>query len=647
MANTLNINTTHYNGTIRSGSLCISLGLTFELDVYSSTPDPVFGNLFSVYYRTLYGPALYEHLDVNPSYITYYKENNKIKGELQLNDIPIISASDFQLGIYVEGTAIWEGVATDTVTSNEIYVMNDCSEATLENQYSSRTPTNLIFGGTFTIDETVVTDWKITHLHIYYRLNDSSEMYNLVEPDHHFISANVFQTSSEINNILSLRELGIEAYAEFTIEYEILGSTSKNYTILTSDPIVIPWSQSYANKCAYIKITDAVLKTDPETGDKYTALYIKTVNYYADAELTSTGKSYALTDIVVKYSSQGTTTLDREKSLGSAGGIKNSFGTRIKIGRLSYFQVQATLISTRISSSLVQSEPEDEETASSLLSLNISSISYTDGKIKLKCLVENYSSNDWNYLKVVSRYDEDPEYPDWNKAALTEDLDNGKRKITYYIEGAGRRQEWEIYLVGTAEIGDKTYKAKSTVVSFTTLIKDHPEQSLLKIYNTSLGSNGKYEDFTEFIKVPTYNVQRTIVEETWEDANYVTHSITARYKIKGSFELYFDTREKYYHFIDLLRLEKALIISGNNRKSKRNNTVRMSVQLNDVIDPESITDHEIVDSEAVEDRDLPYVRCKMEQSAFFVKIDDLPWQVPYYQKPGKEVDTIKVEIEEE
>ena len=59
-------------------------------------------------------------------------------------------------------------------------------------------------------------------------------------------------------------------------------------------------------------------------------------------------------------------------------------------------------------------------------------------------------------------------------------------------------------------------------------------------------------DYTSHILVPSYNVQRDPVTKTWEDATYHNHTDLLRWRLKGSFNIYFDDLEELNTFLDTL-----------------------------------------------------------------------------------------------
>lgn len=63
----------------------------------------------------------------------------------------------------------------------------------------------------------------------------------------------------------------------------------------------------------------------------------------------------------------------------------------------------------------------------------------------------------------------------------------------------------------------------------------------------------EWEDFTDCIKLLTYDVNSEDINEDWDDANYETHRIVARKRVTGKFEMIFPsmTRQKeFFHYVE-------------------------------------------------------------------------------------------------
>lgn len=65
-------------------------------------------------------------------------------------------------------------------------------------------------------------------------------------------------------------------------------------------------------------------------------------------------------------------------------------------------------------------------------------------------------------------------------------------------------------------------------------------------------------DYTNKITVPSYKVQSEPVTKTWEDATYTNHIDVLRYRIKGSFTMYFDDNEELTSFLTELANSTAI-----------------------------------------------------------------------------------------
>lgn len=59
-------------------------------------------------------------------------------------------------------------------------------------------------------------------------------------------------------------------------------------------------------------------------------------------------------------------------------------------------------------------------------------------------------------------------------------------------------------------------------------------------------------DYTTHIVVPSYSVQSEPVVKQWEDATYTNHNDLLRWRMTGSFKIYFDTNEELDDFLDTL-----------------------------------------------------------------------------------------------
>lgn len=55
-------------------------------------------------------------------------------------------------------------------------------------------------------------------------------------------------------------------------------------------------------------------------------------------------------------------------------------------------------------------------------------------------------------------------------------------------------------------------------------------------------------DFTQYVNVKTYTMQRLDSYTSWTDGNWVTHRVIARQKVSGSFTMTFTTEAAYNAF---------------------------------------------------------------------------------------------------
>lgn len=120
-----------------------------------------------------------------------------------------------------------------------------------------------------------------------------------------------------------------------------------------------------------------------------------------------------------------------------------------------------------------------------------------------------------------------------------------------------------------------------------------------------------YWDFTDCIKLPSYDVNSEDVNEDWEDANYEMHRIIARKKITGKFEMIFPTMERQKEFF--YRLEQSKQLNGFGIAY-----VELKVHVNNVLDPRpgEVT---IADTQ-----------CLLYEGKFFIKIDNNAWIAPIH-----------------
>lgn len=148
-----------------------------------------------------------------------------------------------------------------------------------------------------------------------------------------------------------------------------------------------------------------------------------------------------------------------------------------------------------------------------------------------------------------------------------------------------------------------------------------PAQKLFSIAtysNPHAGESGETEydtswvDFTSHIVAPTYDVNYEDINEDWEDANYVTHRIVPRTKVKGSLELQFASKYDYNNFIRLLQL---------NSKINGNGYTQLRLQVNN-----NLEDSEDLFSTL----DLADRRCVRNVGMFFITMENNPWNAPFF-----------------
>lgn len=120
----------------------------------------------------------------------------------------------------------------------------------------------------------------------------------------------------------------------------------------------------------------------------------------------------------------------------------------------------------------------------------------------------------------------------------------------------------------------------------------------------------EFKDFTQYVELPSYDVNYEDINEDWDDANYVTHRIRVRSKITGKLDLRFSDLRSYNYFMTLLKQSKE-------RNGKGTAYVELQVQIND--DPDEYTNS-----------DLSKQRCTFKEGYFFVKLDSNPWVAPVF-----------------
>lgn len=223
----------------------------------------------------------------------------------------------------------------------------------------------------------------------------------------------------------------------------------------------------------------------------------------------------------------------------------------------------------------------------------------------------------------VNHPEDDPNILDWS-------LVNGYYQMVCRVPGANDtplatdttywlRPFLQLYTSGGSKY--KKYRGPgSNPIPETTGIVG-PKQKLFEIANYSNpheGEDGDTEydttwvDFTSNIVAPSYDVNYEDVNEDWEDADYVTHRIVPRTRIKGSLELQFSTKLEYNSFIRLLQL---------NRKVNGNGYTMLKLQVNNNLD----TSIDVLDTSDLADR-----RCAKDIGLFFITMENNPWNAPFF-----------------
>lgn len=228
--------------------------------------------------------------------------------------------------------------------------------------------------------------------------------------------------------------------------------------------------------------------------------------------------------------------------------------------------------------------------------------------------------------------------PTSGSSCITLDLTSNKCLSKEYVSGEGYLITYRInisdvnnYTSITAQLRMKIYGVNSTyeskyasykTITFPLKFEDIDTQSLFRIasyYNYHLVTDDeeehyvwdkKFINFTNFIELPSYDVNYKDVNEDWEDANYFTHRIRVRQKINGKFNLRFSDIKSYNEFIDLIKKSKE-------RNGHGKAYVELQLQINDDLDEYS--------AETVGEK-----RCSIVTSLFFVELGSNPWVAPIF-----------------
>ena len=119
-----------------------------------------------------------------------------------------------------------------------------------------------------------------------------------------------------------------------------------------------------------------------------------------------------------------------------------------------------------------------------------------------------------------------------------------------------------------------------------------------------------FVDFTDCITLPSYEVSREDVNESWDDANYDQHILVPTRKIKGKFSMLFPSMERYNEFMYYVNTAKQL------NEWSPNACVVLYVQINNELD----YTYKYVDAQ--------HAAPLHEQGNFTIKIDSNPWIKP-------------------
>lgn len=163
----------------------------------------------------------------------------------------------------------------------------------------------------------------------------------------------------------------------------------------------------------------------------------------------------------------------------------------------------------------------------------------------------------------------------------------------------------------------KTYKSPSVEnerLVITTQYGDEEQPLFCVPRYEQIGSSDLYSlnwvDYTDCIKLPSYDVNSEDINEDWDDANYETHRIVTRKRISGKFEMIFPTFTRYKEFLNYLELSKQLNGSGIAY-------VELKVHVNNVLDTRA-------------DVNIANTRCINYIGKFFIKIDNNAWVQPIH-----------------
>ena len=189
----------------------------------------------------------------------------------------------------------------------------------------------------------------------------------------------------------------------------------------------------------------------------------------------------------------------------------------------------------------------------------------------------------------------------------------------FRITGCTVGLSYHIFAAGTGEETGKTYKSAITIERFSIPTQGNP---VLMVY----GYNG-WVDFSDCVTVPDYKVNNTNITDEWTDGNHNLHSAVTQTRIKGSFNLWFQTKSRLNQFLACLRWNEQEYGTGR---------LRLKVQVNNELD---LDDMDNYNPSAIE----------TAQPATYndlFKIDwDPDWALPFFGT-NNDHNAISMEIEE-
>ena len=184
----------------------------------------------------------------------------------------------------------------------------------------------------------------------------------------------------------------------------------------------------------------------------------------------------------------------------------------------------------------------------------------------------------------------------------------------------------EIIGPGTLKKTYKTGREKTLIKRYVvTPIPKTPamqEHEMFGIYKYTWNNDDEmsigYVDFTDCITLPSYDVNREDVTESWDDANYDQHILVPSKKIKGKFSMLFNSMERYTTFMNLIAEAKEY------DEWSPGACVKLQVQVNNELDYEDNTD------DHGNPVGIDQLRPNIEEGHFTIKIDSNPWVKPVF-----------------